>query len=182
MSRIGIKPIKIPSGVKVELNNGIVEISGSRGKISKTIPIGINTEIGDGMIIVKRTSDDKSVKALHGLTRSHLANMVNGVTDGFSITLEIVGVGYKAEILGKNKINFSLGYSKPVEFVLPEGISAEVEEKGTRLTIRGIDKDNIGQTAARIRKLREPDSYKGKGIRYSGEKLKLKPGKAGAKA
>ena len=182
MSRIGIKPIKIPSGVKVELNNGIVVISGSRGKISKTIPIGINTEIGDGMIIVKRTSDDKSVKALHGLTRSHLANMVNGVTDGFSITLEIVGVGYKAEILGKNKINFSLGYSKPVEFVLPEGISAEVEEKGTRLTIRGIDKDNIGQTAARIRKLREPDSYKGKGIRYSGEKLKLKPGKAGAKA
>lgn len=182
MSRIGIKPIKIPSGVKVESKDGIVEISGSKGKISKSIPKGIYTEIENGVIIVRRTSDDKSVKALHGLTRSHLANMVTGVTDGFSITLEIVGVGYKAEILGKDKINFSLGYSKPLEFSLPDGINAEIEEKGTRLTMRGIDKDKIGQTAARIRKLREPDSYKGKGIRYGGEKLKLKPGKAGAKA
>ena len=138
--------------------------------------------IGNDLIVVKRRSDDKSAKALHGLTRAHLANMVTGVTDGFSITLEIFGVGYRAEIVGKNKINFSLGYSRPVEFVLPEGISAEVEEKGTRLTIRGTDKDSIGQAAARIRRLREPDSYKGKGIRYSGERLKLKPGKAGAKA
>ena len=182
MSRIGIKPIQIPKGVAVETRNGTVEVKGAKGKLSRRIPQGIKTEIDSGTIKVKRTNELKSTKALHGLTRSLLANMVTGVTEGFSVTLEIVGVGYKAELAGKNGITLSLGYSKPIQFSLPEGISAEIEERGTRVIIRGIDKGEVGETAARIRKLRKPDSYKGKGVRYLGEALKLKPGKAGAKA
>jgi large subunit ribosomal protein L6 len=182
MSRIGIKSIQIPKGVSVEAKNGTIEVKGTKGKLSRRIPQGITTEIDSGVIKVERMNELKSTKALHGLTRSLLANMVTGVTEGFSITLEIVGVGYKAELKGENAITLSLGYSKPIEFLLPEGISAEAEERGTRLILRGIDKEKIGETAARIRKLRKPDSYKGKGIRYLGEILKLKPGKAGAKA
>lgn len=182
MSRVGIKPIQIPKGVSVESKNGTIEVKGDKGKLSRKIPQGIKTEIDSGVIRVKRMNELKSTKALHGLTRSVLANMVTGVTEGFSITLEIVGVGYKAELAGKNAITLSVGYSKPVEFSLPDGISAQVEERGTRLIIRGINKEEVGETAARIRKLRKPDSYKGKGIRYLGEVLKLKPGKAGAKA
>lgn len=182
MSRIGIKSIKIPSGVSVEAKNGYVEVKGTKGKLSKRIPAGVTTEIDAGVIKVRRMNELKSTRSLHGLTRSLLANMVTGVTEGFSVTLEIVGVGYKAEMTGTNAIALSLGYSNPIGFSLPEGISAEVEERGTRLTIRGIDKEQVGETAARIRKLRKPDSYKGKGIRYQGESLKLKPGKAGAKA
>jgi large subunit ribosomal protein L6 len=182
MSRIGIKPIQIPKGVSVETRNGTIEVKGAKGKLSRRIPQGIKTEIDSGAIKVKRINELKSTKALHGLTRSLLANMVTGVIEEFSVTLEIVGVGYKAELTGKNAITLSLGYSKPIEFSLPDGISAEVEERGTRVIIRGIDKEEVGETAARIRKLRRPDSYKGKGIRYLGEILKLKPGKAGAKA
>jgi large subunit ribosomal protein L6 len=182
MSRIGIKPVHIPKGVSVEAKNGTIEVKGAKGKLSKRIPHGIRTEVDSGGIKVKRINELKSTKALHGLTRSLLANMVTGVTEGFSVTLEIVGVGYKAEPAGKNAIILSLGYSKPIEFSLPESISAEIEERGTRVTIRGIDKEEVGETAARIRKLRKPDSYKGKGVRYLGEVLKLKPGKAGAKA
>jgi large subunit ribosomal protein L6 len=182
MSRVGIKPIEIPKGVSVETRNGTIEVKGAKGKLSRKIPQGIKTEVDSGLIKVKRINELKSTKALHGLTRSLLANMVTGVNEGFSITLEIVGVGYKAELVGKNAITLSLGYSKPVEFSLPDGVSAQVEERGTRLIIRGVDKEEVGETAARIRKLRKPDSYKGKGIRYVGEVLKLKPGKAGAKA
>ncbi|MBI4228338.1 MAG: 50S ribosomal protein L6 [Deltaproteobacteria bacterium] len=182
MSRIGIKSIAIPSGVSVETRNGTIVVKGSKGRLSRSIPQGITTEIDSGFIKVRRMNELKSTKALHGLTRSLLVNMVTGVTEGFSITLEIVGVGYKAELAGKNTITLSLGYSKPIEFSLREGISVEVEERGTRLIIRGVDKEEVGETAARIRKLRKPDSYKGKGIRYQGEILKLKPGKAGAKA
>lgn len=182
MSRVGIKPIQIPKGVSVESKNGTVEVKGDKGKLSRKMPQGIKTEIDSGVIRVKRMNELKSTRALHGLTRSMLANMITGVTEGFSITLEIVGVGYKAELAGKNAITLSVGYSKPVEFSLPDGISAQVEERGTRLIIRGINKEEVGETAARIRKLRKPDSYKGKGIRYLGEVLKLKPGKAGAKA
>jgi large subunit ribosomal protein L6 len=182
MSRVGIKPIQIPKGVSVETRNGTIEVKGAQGKLTRKIPQGIKTEIDSGVIKVKRINELKSTKALHGLTRSMLANMVTGVTEGFSITLEIVGVGYKAELTGKNAVTLTLGYSKPFEFSLPDGISAQVEERGTRLTIRGIDKEQVGETAARIRRMRKPDSYKGKGIRYLGEVLKLKPGKAGAKA
>jgi large subunit ribosomal protein L6 len=181
MSRIGRKPISIPTGVKVELKNGLIEVSGPKGKLSKPIPQGIKARIEGNQVRVERTSDEKKSKALHGLTRALISNMILGVTEGFSRSLEIVGVGYKAELAGKNVIKFSLGYSNPVEFSLPQGISAVIEERGTRVLIQGIDKEVVGETAARIRRLRSPDSYKGKGIRYTGEMLKLKPGKAGAK-
>ncbi|MCL4245175.1 MAG: 50S ribosomal protein L6 [Candidatus Dadabacteria bacterium] len=181
MSRIGRKPIKVPSGVKIGLNNGVVEVEGGKGKLSWDIPSGISAKLEEENLIVERENDEKKVKALHGLARSVISNMVTGVSDGFSRTLEIVGVGYRAEALGGNQIKFNLGYSNPVEFAIPDGISAEFEERGTRLILKGIDKQVLGQTAARIRELRPPDSYKGKGVRYSTEKLKLKPGKAGGK-
>lgn len=181
MSRIGRKPIKVPSGVKVGLNKGVVEVEGGKGKLSWDIPLGINAKLEEENLLIERDNDEKKVKALHGLARSIIANMVTGVSDGFSRTLEIVGVGYRAEAMGSSQIKFNLGYSNPVEFTIPEGISAEFEERGTRLILKGIDKQVLGQTAARIRELRPPDAYKGKGIRYSTEKLKLKPGKAGAK-
>jgi len=181
MSRIGRKPIKVPSGVKIGLKNSVVEVEGGKGKLSWSIPSGINAKLEEEALIVERDNDEKKVKALHGLARSIISNMVTGVSDGFSRTLEIVGVGYRAEAVGSNQIKFNLGYSNPVEFTIPEGISAEFEERGTRIILKGIDKQALGQTAARIRELRPPDSYKGKGIRYSTEKLKLKPGKAGGK-
>jgi len=181
MSRIGRKPIKVPGGVKIGLKNGVVEIEGGKGKLSWDIPEGINAKLEEENLIIDRDSDEKKIKALHGLTRSVLSNMVTGVSEGFSRTLEIVGVGYRAESLGSSQIKFNLGYSNPIEFTIPQGISAEFEERGTKLILKGIDKQVLGQTAARIRELRPPDSYKGKGIRYSTEKLKLKPGKSGGK-
>lgn len=182
MSRIGRKPIAVPSGVKVNLRKSLVEIEGGKGKLSWDVPDGIEAKVEDGQILIERQSDEKKIKALHGLTRSIISNMVTGVSDGFARTMEIVGVGYRVEASGSKALKFNLGYSNPVEFSLPEGVSAEVEERGTRLILRGIDKQVLGQAAARIRELRPPDAYKGKGIRYSYEKLKLKPGKAGAKA
>ena len=181
MSRIGRKPIKVPGGVKISFGKDTVQVEGAKGKLSWDIPEGVSAKIEDEMIIVDRGNDVKSVKALHGLSRAVIANMVTGVSEGFTRTLDIVGVGYRAEAMGKSQLKFNLGYSNPIEFSLPEGVSATVEERGTRLILQGIDKQAVGQTAARIRELRPPDSYKGKGIRYSGEKMKLKPGKAGAK-
>jgi large subunit ribosomal protein L6 len=181
MSRIGRKPIKVPSGVKISIGRRRVDIEGGKGKISWGIPDGIDAKLEDENILIERKNDEKKSKALHGLSRAVISNMVTGVSEGFSRTLEIVGVGYKAEALGKNMLKFSLGYSNPVEFSLPDGVSAVVEERGTRVIVQGIDKQVIGQTAARIRELRPPDSYKGKGIRYAKEAMKLKPGKAGAK-
>lgn len=181
MSRIGRKPIKVPGGVKVSLGKSTVQIEGAKGKLLWDIPEGVSAKIEDEKILIDRVNDEKKIKALHGLSRAVISNMVTGVSEGFSRTLEIVGVGYRAEAMGKSQIKFSLGYSNPVEFSLPEGVSAAVEERGTRLILQGIDKQIVGQTAARIRELRPPDSYKGKGIRYSTETMKLKPGKAGAK-
>jgi len=181
MSRIGRKPIKVPGGVKISLGKNTVQVEGSKGKLSWDIPEGISARVEEENILVDRRNDEKKIKALHGLSRALISNMVTGVSEGFSRTLDIVGVGYRAEALGKSQLKFSLGYSNPVEFSLPEGVSVAVEERGTRLILQGIDKQIVGQTAARIRELRPPDSYKGKGIRYSGEKMKLKPGKAGAK-
>jgi len=181
MSRIGRKPIKVPGGVKISLGKNTVQVEGSKGKLSWDIPEGISARVEEENILVDRRNDEKKIKALHGLSRALISNMVTGVSEGFSRTLDIVGVGYRAESLGKNQLKFSLGYSNPVEFSLPEGVSVAVEERGTRLILQGIDKQVVGQIAARIRELRPPDSYKGKGIRYSGEKMKLKPGKAGAK-
>ncbi len=182
MSRIGRKPINVPDRVKVNFRGSLIEVEGEKGKLSWDIPYGINAKVEEQKILIGRKSDEKKAKALHGLTRSLVANMVAGVSDGFTKTLDIVGVGYKAEALGKNGIKFNIGYSNPVDFALPNEISAQIEERGTRVVLHGIDKQLVGETAARIRKLRSPDSYKGKGIRYSGEILKLKPGKAGAKA
>jgi len=181
MSRIGRKLVIIPERVKVEIKNGFVEISGPKGRLSKPIPPRIEVMIGEGELRVERRDNDKRTKAFHGLTRALLANMVKGVTEGFSKTLEVVGVGYRAELLGKDAIKFSLGYANPIEFPLPEGITAVVEERGTRVIIQGIQKEVVGETAAGIRKLRTPDRYKGKGIKYLGEIIKLKPGKAGTK-
>lgn len=181
MSRIGRKPIKVPGGVKISLGKSTVQVEGTKGKLAWDIPEGISARLEDENIHLDRSNDEKRIKALHGLSRALISNMVTGVSEGFTRTLDIVGVGYKAEAMGKNQLKFSLGYSNPVEFALPEGIAATVEERGTRLILQGIDKQVVGQTAARIRELRPPDSYKGKGIRYSGEKMKLKPGKAGAK-
>ncbi len=180
MSRIGRKPIPVPDGVKINFNNGLVVVEGGKGKLSWDIPEGINAKVEEDNILVERDSDEKKLKALHGLTRSLLSNMVTGVSSGFSITLEIAGVGYRVEAKGKGLV-FNVGYSNPVEYTLPEGISSKIEERGTRLILEGIDKQLLGETASRIRKLRPPDAYKGKGIRYSDEQLRLKPGKAGAK-
>lgn len=181
MSRVGKKPISITSGVKVELKDDVVEVSGPKGKLKKFIPSGIELTKDNGEIHVKRRSEEKKFRSLHGLTRALVANMVAGVTDGFTKSLDIVGVGYRAELIGKDAIKFSLGYSHPIEFSLPQGISATLEERGTRIIIQGIDKELVGETAARIKRLRIPDSYKGKGIRYTDETLRLKAGKAGAK-
>ncbi|HSE83156.1 MAG TPA: 50S ribosomal protein L6 [Thermodesulfobacteriota bacterium] len=181
MSRVGRKPISVSGGVKVELKDDMVEVSGPKGKLTKSVPSGIEVTTNNGEIQVKRTSEEKKFKALHGLTRALVANMVAGVTEGFTKSLDIVGVGYRAELVGKDAIKFSLGYSHPIEFSLPQGISATVEERGTRVIIRGIDKELVGETAAKIKRLRLPDSYKGKGIKYTDETLKLKAGKAGVK-
>lgn len=180
MSRIGRKPIPVPDGVKINFKDSLVHVEGGKGKLSWNIPAGINAKIEEDNILIERENDEKKLKALHGLTRSLLSNMVTGVSEGFVITLEIVGVGYRVEAKAKDLV-FSLGYSNPIDYSLPEGISSKIEERGTRLILEGIDKQLLGETAARIRKLRPPDAYKGKGVRYSGEILRLKAGKAGAK-
>lgn len=181
MSRIGKKPVPIPEGVAVDVKDRVVTASGPKGKVTRSMPSGVNVKINGGQVVVERENEDKEIRALHGLTRALINNMVQGVSNGYSKSLEIVGTGYKVEEGGKGVLKFSLGYSNPVEFVLPEGISATVEERGTRLTLAGVDKELLGETAARIRRLRPPDSYKGKGIRYLGEALKLKAGKSGVK-
>lgn len=180
MSRIGKKPIEIPEQVSVEIKDGVIVIKGPKGELSWKYPERIKVSLNNGIIKVDRSGDSKADKALHGLARSYINNMVIGVSKGYQKVLEIVGVGYKAQVSGR-KILLSLGYSHPVEFPLPEGIDATVDQKQTQITLTGIDKQKIGHIAASLKSLRLPDSYKGKGIRYAGEKLKLKVGKAGKK-
>jgi large subunit ribosomal protein L6 len=177
MSRIGNKVIPVPSGVKVQLKDGSVEVQGPKGKMSVVVPRGIQFEQKDGTLVAKRDSEDK--RALHGLARALVANAVTGVTTGFKRDLDIVGVGYRAEVKGKNVV-LALGYSHPIEFPIPEGIQITVE-KQTHMTVTGADKNQVGQIAANLRRLRPPDPYKQKGIRITGERLKKKAGKAGAK-
>jgi large subunit ribosomal protein L6 len=179
MSRIGNKFIPIPSGVKVNILDNAVAVQGPKGNLTSTIPSGIKFELADGRLQAKRSAETKSQKALHGLARSLVANAVEGVTQGFQKDLEIVGIGYRAEIRGKSVV-FTLGYSHPIDFPIPSGINITVD-KQTRLVVSGIDKQKVGQTAATIRSLRKPDPYKNKGIRYAGEVLKKKVGKTGAK-
>jgi len=180
MSRIGKQPVVVPDGVSVDISKGNLKVKGPKGTLDCACPEKITVKQEDGKLIIERADDDKPTRALHGLIRSLLNNMVTGVSKGFQRELEIVGVGYRAQVQGQ-RITFALGYSKPVEFDMPEGITAKVDQKQTRLTLEGIDKQQIGQVAANIRALRPPDSYKGKGVRYAGEYIKFKAGKAGKK-
>ncbi|MBZ5702970.1 MAG: 50S ribosomal protein L6 [Acidobacteriia bacterium] len=178
MSRIGRKPIAVPSGVKVALPGGRVEVQGPKGKLAVLLPAGIHFEQKEGVLTATRASEEH--RAVHGLARALVANAVRGVTEGFKKDLDIVGVGYRAELKGK-AVNFALGYSHPVVFPIPEGITITVE-KQTHLVVSGADKGQVGQVAADLRALRPPDPYKQKGVRITGERLKKKAGKAGAKA
>jgi large subunit ribosomal protein L6 len=178
MSRIGRKPIPLPSGVKIALQSDRVEVQGPKGKLTVPLPDGITFEQKDGVLNALRATEDH--RALHGLARALVANAVTGVTTGFKKDLDIVGVGYRAELKGK-MVAFALGKSHPIEFHIPEGIQIAVE-KQTHLVVSGADKGQVGQVAADIRKLRPPDPYKQKGVRITGERLKKKAGKAGAKA
>lgn len=180
MSRIGKQPIAIPQGVNVEIKKDVVKVKGPKGENSYSIPQRIKVSMTDNNILVERLSDMKEDRALHGLARSLMSNMVNGVFKGYERVLEIIGIGYRAQVKG-NRILFTLGYSHPVEFELPAGVAAKADEKQTTITLSGIDKQLLGQVAANIKELRPPDAYKGKGVRYAGERIKLKAGKTGKK-
>src|ERR671922_1859763 len=175
MSRIGKLPIEIPAGVDVEIDDGLVRVKGPKGELSQTVSRDLTFEREDGQLIVKRPTDRGEHRALHGLTRSLVANMVQGVTEGFEKRLEIQGVGYRAQLQGK-KLVMTLGYSHPVEVEAPEGIDFEVPAP-TQIVVRGISKQAVGEVAANIRKKRPPEPYKGKGIRYRGEYVARKVGK-----
>jgi large subunit ribosomal protein L6 len=177
MSRIGNKIIAVPSGVKIQIKDGAVEVQGPKGKMKVAVPRGIAFEHKDSTLVAKREAEQ--YRALHGLARALVANAVTGVTVGFKKDLDIVGVGYRAEVKGKNVV-LALGYSHPIEFPIPEGIQIAVE-KQTHMTVSGADKNQVGQVAANLRRLRPPDPYKQKGVRITGERLKKKAGKAGAK-
>lgn len=177
MSRIGRAPIGVPAGVDVKINGNVVDVKGPKGELSREFHPEMQIELIDGAVVVTRPSDNKEHRSLHGLTRTLISNMVQGVTEGFSRNLEIVGVGYRAAKQG-NKLVLSLGYSHPVEVEPAPGIEIEVPTP-TRITVKGIDKDLVGQTAANIRDFRRPEPYLGKGVRYEGERVRRKAGKAG---
>jgi large subunit ribosomal protein L6 len=179
MSRIGKQPVPVPPGVKYTVEGTTVLVEGPKGKLTTILPRGIALEQQDGHIVATRESD--SLAAIHGLTRALLSNAVVGVTKGWTKELDIVGIGYRAELKGKNTVVFTLGYSHPIEFPLPTGVAATIDPKQTRVTLTGIDRQKVGQVAADMRSLRKPDPYKNKGVRYVDEKLKKKVGKTGAK-
>jgi len=177
MSRVGKAPIPIPKGVQVQIQGRSVQVKGPKGALTRELPPEMSVEVADGTLLVRRPTDQERHRALHGLSRALLANMVRGVTEGFKVELEIQGVGYRAAKQG-TVLSLQVGYSHPVEVAPETGISFEVPQPN-RITVSGIDKELVGQVAARIRAIREPDPYKGKGIRYLGERVRLKPGKAG---
>lgn len=179
MSRIGKKPIALPQGVKVHVEGNVVAVEGPKGKVETHLPAGVKLEQKDGQLLAVREDDSKA--AVHGLVRALVHNAVQGVTQGWTRDLEIVGIGYRAELKGKNTVVFSLGYSHPIEFPLPSGIEVAVDAKQVKLTVSGVDRQKVGQVAADMRSLRPPDPYKNKGVRYAGERLKKKVGKTGAK-
>ena len=185
MSRVGKKPITLPTGVNVTINSNELEVKGPKGTLKTPVPEGVQFKMEDGTLVAERVNDDKA--ALHGLARALANNAIVGVTEGFSRQMDVVGVGYKADVQGK-KIVFALGYSHPVEYALPEGIDAKAERVPAKttinqyqltLTLSGIDKQKLGQVAAELNRLRKPDAYKGKGVRYAEKTYKLKPGKTG---
>ncbi|MBP9945925.1 MAG: 50S ribosomal protein L6 [Vicinamibacteria bacterium] len=179
MSRIGRKPIPLPKGVTVNVALGALTVKGPKGSLQAPLPPGISAEVKGTELIYARAEDNRQQRAFHGLARALGSNAIKGVTDGFTKEMDIVGVGYRAQSEGKNKIVFALGYSHPVEYIIQEGVTVTVD-KQTHLVVTGIDRQKVGQVAAEIHDLRPPDPYKQKGIRYVGEVLKKKAGKAGA--
>ena len=177
MSRIGRKVLPLPKGVTVTQKNGAVGVKGPKGELSRLMPAGISFKVQGDKVTVERSDDSRENRAKHGLMRAHLANMVKGVTDGWTRELEINGVGYRAEVAG-DTINMALGYSHPVVFKLPKGVTAKVDKN--KVTLSSADRDLVGQTAAKVRELRPPEPYKGKGVKYAEEVIKKKVGKAGA--
>ena len=179
MSRIGRLPIQIPDKVSVEVQDQAVTVKGPKGTLSMSAHPAINVQVKDQQVLCARPSDEKFHKALHGLTRSLIANMVEGVTKGFERKLELVGVGYRASLLGKN-VNIALGYSHPILYPVPAGIKIDIKDQ-TQLTVSGIDKQLVGAVAAKLRSFRPPEPYKGKGVKYAEERIRRKAGKTGAK-
>ena len=179
MSRVGLKPIPVPDKVEVTVGNAAITVKGPKGTLITPLPAGIRCNVADKHVRFERDSDSGPVRALHGLARALAANAVTGVTQGFERRLEIVGVGFRVAVTGR-KIVFNIGYSHPVDFAIPQGIEVTIEEN-TKLVIKGADRQQVGQVAAQLRALRPPDAYKGKGIRYANETIKLKAGKAGSK-
>jgi large subunit ribosomal protein L6 len=178
MSRVGLKPIAVPKDVKVSVSERLLTVQGPKGKLETPVPPGIRFALDGAVLSCARSGDEPQQRAYHGLARALAQNAVKGVTEGFSKELDIVGVGYRAQVEG-NAVLFNLGYSHPVRFPIPEGIKIAVD-KQTRVVVSGIDRQKVGQVAAEIRRLRRPDPYKQKGVRYVGEVLKKKAGKAGA--
>lgn len=179
MSRIGRKPIQVPGGVTINLENSVITVKGPKGTLSRQLHNDMKVVVGENEITIERPSDNKLHRSLHGTTRSVVANMVSGVTEGFTKTLELVGVGYRANKAGE-KLTLSVGYSHPVEFTPEQGIEFEVPTN-TKIIVKGINKELVGEIAAKIRAVREPEPYKGKGIKYEGERILRKEGKAGKK-
>jgi large subunit ribosomal protein L6 len=179
MSRIGKKPIPMPKGVTYAVEGNTVRVKGPKGEVTTHMPPGVKLELNDGTLTVVREDDSKA--AVHGLVRALVNNSVEGVTRGWTKELDIVGIGYRAEMKGKNTVVFTLGYSHPIEYPLPAGIDVAIDPKLTHLTVSGIDRQKVGFVAAEMRSLRPPDPYKNKGVRYTNERLKKKVGKTGAK-
>ncbi len=181
MSRIGKKPVPLPKGVEAHVGNGVIQVKGPKGNLLVGLMPGITASIEDGILTLDRENEERQTRAYHGLNRALVANAVTGVSEGWKKELEIIGIGYRAEKKG-NAVVFNLGYSHPIEYPIPEGIDIEVDSKANKLAVVGIDRQKVGQVAAEIRGLRPPEPYKGKGIRYAGEYIRIKAGKQGVKA
>lgn len=181
MSRIGKKPIEIPQGVDVKIDGSVVHVKGPKGTLDVNLPKGISGEMADGSLTMNREDEERETRAFHGLARALVFNAVAGVSTGWSKALDIIGIGYRAEVQG-NAVVFNLGYSHPINFEIPKGISIDVDGKANRVTVNGIDRQQVGQVAAEIRGLRPPEPYKGKGVRYADERVRTKAGKQGATA
>lgn len=181
MSRTGRNPIPIPKGVEVKVEGSLVRVKGPKGALEVSLNQGISAQVADGDFTLDRADDEPQSRAFHGLARALMANAITGVSDGWSKALDIIGIGYRAEKQG-NEVVFNLGYSHPINFKIPQGIDIEVDGKANRITVRGIDRQQVGQIAAEIRGLRPPEPYKGKGVRYADERVRTKAGKQGATA
>lgn len=179
MSRIGKQPVPVPAGVKIALSGGRINVQGPKGALERDLPPQVEVAEEDGHVVVRRENDGRTARAMHGLTRSLIQNMVTGVTAGFSKTLEIIGVGYRVESK-KDYLVFTLGYSHPIYYEIPQGVEAKIESP-TRLTVSGIDREQVGKAAAEIRGFRPPEPYKGKGVKYADETIRRKEGKSGGR-